>query len=135
MNEFCDQVVQSARTRIDKHSASSSDEKQDCFIVVMDRLADIRSALQHGECVLQKAMDHSEGGTSSIRPSLEEILMWAKGSESLRAYAHGLDALLERRFEDASREVADMDTQNSFSLKGVREGAQAILETGEFLTC
>ena len=71
------------------------------------------------------------GAANSIPSSLEEILMWAKGSESLRAYAHGLDALLERRFEDASREVADMDAQNSFALKGVRESARAILGSGE----
>ena len=131
VNEFCDQVARSARARIEQHVASASEEQQDCFVVVMDRFSDMRSALQPGESVLQQAMDQCEGDANSVPSSIEEILMWAKGSESLRAYAHGLDALLERRFEDASREVADMDAQNSFALKGVRESAHAILGSGE----
>jgi hypothetical protein len=96
----------------------------------MDRLADVSSALQPAECVLQIAMDVVGGHGSDVNSSLEEVLMWTKGSESLQAHANGLDALLERRLEDAIQEVADMDSQNSLALKGIQAAAQAILGAG-----
>lgn len=123
-----------ARARIEEHgdsaSASGSDEDQHSFVVVMDRLADIRSAVRPPDCVLQRAMDQV-GDSTSIRPSLEQMLMWSKGSETLQAIANGMDALLERRLEDAERELADMDAQNSFASTSVREAAQAILGAGQ----
>jgi hypothetical protein len=59
------------------------------------------------------------------------MLMWSKGSETLQAIANGMDALLERRLEDAERELADMDAQNSFASTSVREAAQSILGAGQ----
>jgi hypothetical protein len=112
-------------------SAASDIEDQQCFIVVMDRFADVRSALLPAECVLQSAMDGAGEGADNVHSRLQEVLMWAKGADSLQAHASGLDALLERRLEDAVQEVADMDCQNSFALKGVRQAAQAILGEGE----
>jgi hypothetical protein len=96
----------------------------------MDRLADIRSAVRSPDCVLQRAMDQVGECSTSIRPSLEQMLMWSKGSETLQAIANGMDALLERRLEDAERELADMDAQNSFASTSVREAAQSILGAG-----
>jgi hypothetical protein len=134
VNDFCHEVVLAARARIEEHcgsaSAPGSDEDQHSFVVVMDRLADIRSAVRPPDCVLQRAMDQMGECSKSIRPSIEQMLMWSKGSESLQAIANGMDALLERRLEDAERELADMDAQNSFASTSVREAAQSILGAG-----
>jgi hypothetical protein len=99
--------------------------------MVMDRLADVRSALQPAGCVLQKAMDRIGEGAADVGANLEEVLIWAKGADTLCALPSGLDALLERRIEDAAREVEEMQAQNSFPLKSIRAAAQAILGAGE----
>jgi hypothetical protein len=134
VNDFCHEVVLAARARIEEHSLSApvpgSGEDQHSFVVVMDRLADIRSVMRSPDCVMQRAMDHVGECRGSIRSSLEHMLMWSKGSETLQAIANGMDALLERRLEDAERELADMDTQNSFASTSVQEAAQAILGIG-----
>jgi hypothetical protein len=135
VNDFCHEVVLAARARIEEHGDSASvpgsDEDQHSFVIVMDRLADIRSAVRPPDCVLQRAMDQVGECSTSIRPSLEQMLMWSKGSETLQAIANGMDALLERRLEDAERELADMDAQNSFASTSVREAAQSILGAGQ----
>jgi hypothetical protein len=138
VNDFCDAIARSARARIERHCARSSasgKDEQHCFVVIMDRLADVSSALQPAECVLQTAMDVVGGYGSDVKSSLEEVLMWTKACESLQAHANGLDALLERRLEDAIQEVADMDSQNSLALKGIQAAAQAILGAGACLSC
>lgn len=102
--------------------------------MVMDRFADVRSALQPAECVLQKAMDAMGKGGDDIRHNVEDMLMWSKGSDTMQALPSGLDALLERRIEDAARETAEMQSENSFPLKSIRVAAQAILGAGECST-
>ena len=99
-------------------------------MMVMDRLADLRSALQPAECVLQNAMDHAGEGADDIRSNLEEVLMWAKGPETMQALPNGLDALLERRLDDAVRETAELDSENSFPLKSIRLAARVIIGAG-----
>ena len=99
-------------------------------MMVMDRLADLRSALQPAECVLQNAMDHDGEGADDIRSNLEEVLMWAKGPETMQALPNGLDALLERRVDDAVRETAELDSENSFPLKSIRLAARVIIGAG-----
>jgi hypothetical protein len=75
-------------------------------------------------------MDSIGPGADRIRSNLEEILVWSKGSETMQALPNGLDALLESTFDDAERETAELDAENSFPLKSIRVAARAILRAG-----
>jgi hypothetical protein len=132
VNEFCEAVVRAARSRIERHVslASSANEDRHCFVMVIDRLADVRSALQPAECVLQKAIDEIGERANDIQANVDHILMWAKGTETMQALPSGLDALLERKIEDAARETAEMHSENSFPIKSIRVAAEALLDVG-----
>jgi hypothetical protein len=97
--------------------------------MLIDRFADVRGALLPAQCVLQTAMDNA-ASEYRISASVEEVLMWSKGCESLQAHASGLDALLELKVDDAAQEVAGMDCHNCFALHGVQSAAHSILAAG-----